>query len=94
MSNYKYSEQEIERNRVLKYNQDVSKKALELAVQTAIGSAKMTINRKTSMTDLISSVATKGGCTEVGVNTMKELNSSKLFEDIIKNTAKKASELG
>ena len=31
MSNYKYSEQEIERNRVLKYNQDVSKKALELA---------------------------------------------------------------
>ena len=31
MSDYKYSEQEIERNKVLKYNQDTSKKALELA---------------------------------------------------------------
>ena len=31
MSDYKYSEQEIERNKVLKYNQDTSKKALESA---------------------------------------------------------------
>ena len=69
-------------------------KALELAVQTAIGSAKMTINRKTSMTDLISSVATKGGCTEVGINTMHNLNSAKLFDEVVKNTAKKAHELG
>lgn len=69
-------------------------KALMLAIQTAIGSAKMTLNRTKSVPELVASVATKGGCTEVGVNTMKELNSTKLFEEIIKNTAQKASELG
>lgn len=69
-------------------------KALMLAIQTGIGSAKMTLNRTKSVPELVSSVATKGGCTEVGVNTMKELNSTKLFEEIIKNTAQKASELG
>ena len=69
-------------------------KALMLAIQTGIGSAKMILNRTQTVPELVASVATKGGCTEVGVNTMKELNSSKLFEDIIKNTAKKASELG
>ena len=69
-------------------------KALELAVQTAIGSAKMTLNRKSSMTDLISSVATKGGCTEVGINTMHELDSAKLFKEVIEKTSQKAHELG
>lgn len=69
-------------------------KALMLAIQTGIGSAKMTLNRTKSVPELVSSVATKGGCTEVGVNTMKKLNSTKLFEEIIKNTAQKASELG
>lgn len=69
-------------------------KALMLAIQTAIGSAKMTLNREKPVPELISSVATKGGCTEVGINTMRELNSSKLFEEIIKNTSQKASELG
>lgn len=69
-------------------------KALTLAIQTAIGSAEMTLNRTKPVPELVKSVSTKGGCTEVGVNTMKELNSSKLFEEIIKNTAKKASELG
>ena len=69
-------------------------KALMLAIQTGIGSAKMILNRTQSVPELVASVATKGGCTEVGVNTMKELNSSKLFEEIIKNTAQKASELG
>lgn len=69
-------------------------KALMLAIQTGIGSAKMTLNRTKSVPELVASVATKGGCTEVGVNTMKELNSTKLFEEIIKNTAQKASELG
>ena len=69
-------------------------KALMLAIQTAIGSAKMTLNRTKTVPELVASVATKGGCTEVGVNTMKELNSTKLFEEIIKNTAQKASELG
>lgn len=69
-------------------------KSLILAVQTAIGSAKMTLNREKSLPDLISSVSTKGGCTEVGINTMRNLNSSNLFNTVIANTAKKASELG
>ena len=69
-------------------------KSLLLAVQTAIGSAKMTLNREKPLTDLIASVATKGGCTEVGINTMNKLNSSKLFNEVIANTTKKAHELG
>ena len=69
-------------------------KALMLAIQTGIGSAKMIFSRTQSVPELVASVATKGGCTEVGVNTMRELNSSKLFEEIIKNTAQKASDLG
>ena len=54
----------------------------------------MTLNRSKTVPELVTSVATKGGCTEVGINTMKNLNSSKLFEEIIKNTAQKSSELG
>ena len=69
-------------------------KSLLLAVQTAIGSAKMTLNREKPLTDLIASVATKGGCTEVGINTMRNLNSSKLFNEVIEKTTKKAHELG
>ena len=69
-------------------------KSLLLALQTAIGSAKMTFNRDSSVNDLIASVATKGGCTEVGINTMKDLNSTNFFNEIIKNTAKKAHQLG
>lgn len=69
-------------------------KSLLLAVQTAIGAAKMTLIRKNSLPDLISSVATKGGCTEVGINTMRKLNSAEIFNEIIKNTTQKARELG
>lgn len=69
-------------------------KSLLLAVQTAIGSAKMTLNREKPLTDLIASVATKGGCTEVGINTMNELNSSRLFDEVIAKTTLKAHELG
>lgn len=69
-------------------------KSLLLAVQTAIGSAKMTLNREKPLTELIASVATKGGCTEVGINTMNELNSTELFNNVITNTTKKAHELG
>ena len=69
-------------------------KSLLLAVQTALGSAKMTFNRTKSVNDLISSVATKGGCTEVGINTMKNLKSNDLFYEIIKNTTQKAHDLG
>lgn len=69
-------------------------KALLLAVQTAIGSAKMVLNREKSLNDLISSVATKGGCTEVGINTMRNLKSSDLFNQVIEKTTQKAHELG
>ena len=69
-------------------------KSLLLAVQTALGSAKMTLQREKPLNDLIASVATKGGCTEVGINTMKDLNSEKFFSEIITKTTKKAHELG
>ena len=42
----------------------------------------------------IDSGATKGGCTEVGIKTMKELKSSDLFDDVITKTTQKAHELG
>ena len=69
-------------------------KALLLSIQTAIGSAKMALNRDISMEQLISNVATKGGCTAVGVDCMNENNSEKLFYDVIKSTTEKAHALG
>lgn len=69
-------------------------KSLLLAVQTAIGSAKMTLNRTQSVPELVSNVATKGGCTEVGINEMHRLNSSQLFKEVIAKTTQKAHELG
>lgn len=70
-------------------------KSLLLATQTALGSAKMIENRgELSVQNLIDNVATKGGCTFVGISTMKEEKSDKLFEKVIVDTTKKASELG
>jgi pyrroline-5-carboxylate reductase len=70
-------------------------KSLQLAVQTAIGSAKMINQRgETPVQTLIDNVATKGGCTFVGITVMNEENSEKLFYDVINQTTKKASELG
>lgn len=70
-------------------------KSLMLATQTALGSAKMVENRgDTAVQTLIDNVATKGGCTFVGITVMNEENSSKLFFDTIEQTAKKAHELG
>lgn len=70
-------------------------KCLMLATQTALGSAKMVLNRgELSVQTLIDNVATKGGCTFVGIQTMKEENSDKLFYDVIEKTAVKANELG
>lgn len=68
-------------------------KSLLLSIQTAIGSAKMAFNRTVSMEELISNVATKGGCTRVGVDCMEE-KSEKLFFDVIKSTTEKAHALG
>ena len=69
-------------------------KSLLLSIQTAIGSAKMAFNRTVSMEELISNVATKGGCTRVGVDCMEEEKSEKLFFDVIKSTTEKAHALG
>lgn len=70
-------------------------KSLMLATQTAFGSAKMIENRgELTVQTLIDNVATKGGCTFVGIQTMKEENSEKLFFDVIEKTAEKANELG
>lgn len=70
-------------------------KALLLATQTAIGSAKMVLNRgEVSVQTLIDNVATKGGCTFVGISVMNEENSEKLFYDVIEKTTIKANELG
>ncbi len=69
-------------------------KALLLSIQTAIGSAKMALNREISMEQLISNVATKGGCTAVGVDCMNENNTEKLFFDVIESTTRKARALG
>lgn len=69
-------------------------KSLLLSIQTAIGSAKMAMNREISMEELISNVATKGGCTRVGVDCMDDNNSEKLFYDVIKSTTDKAHALG
>ncbi len=68
--------------------------ALLLSIQTAIGSAKMAMNREISMEQLISNVATKGGCTAVGVDCMNEYNTEKLFYEVIKSTTEKAHALG
>lgn len=69
-------------------------KSLLLSIQTAIGSAKMALNREVSMEQLVSNVATKGGCTRVGVDVMEEIDTAKIFEEVISKTTLKASELG
>ena len=70
-------------------------KSLTLATQTALGSAKMVFNRgEIPVQTLIDNVATKGGCTFVGITVMNEENSEKLFFDVINKTTQKASELG
>lgn len=68
--------------------------SLLLSLQTAIGSAKMALNRGVTMEQLISNVATKGGCTRVGVDVMKNKNTEDLFYEVIKKTTQKAYELG
>ena len=54
----------------------------------------MALNREVSMEELISNVATKGGCTRVGVDTMNDFDTEKIFAEVIKNTTQKACELG
>jgi pyrroline-5-carboxylate reductase len=69
-------------------------KALLLSIQTAIGSARMMISSDKTPEELVASVATKGGCTEVGVNYMNEADTANLFYNLIDKTTIKARELG
>lgn len=70
-------------------------KSLMLATQTALGSAKMVFNRgELTVQTLIDNVATKGGCTFVGISVMNDEHSDKLFYDVIDKTTQKANELG
>lgn len=69
-------------------------KAILLSIQTAIGSAKLMLNNELSPEELIANIATKGGCTQVGVDYMEKANSKDLFFETIKQTAQKAKELG
>jgi len=70
-------------------------KSLTLATQTALGSAQMIFNRgETSVQTLIDNVATKGGCTFVGICEMKNGKSDELFFNVIEKTTQKACELG
>lgn len=70
-------------------------KSLVLAAQTALGSAQMVFKRgENSVQSLIDHVATKGGCTYVGVTEMKVKDSAKFFYDVIGKTTRKAAKLG
>lgn len=69
-------------------------KCILLAAQTAIGSAKIMLEGKQTPEELITGIATKGGCTEVGVDYMNSQNTEKLFFELIEKTAKKAKGLG
>lgn len=69
-------------------------KSLDLALQTAIGSAKLMQKCGLPADELIQSVATKGGCTEVGVEYLESANSKDMFFELIKRTAEKSKALG
>lgn len=69
-------------------------KALVLSMQTAIGAAKMLMNSDKSAEELVESVATKGGCTRVGVDRMIDYKTDELFYDVIDKTTQKAHALG
>lgn len=68
--------------------------ALLLSIQTAIGSAKLMLESEQTPEELIAGIATKGGCTQVGVDFMESANSKGLFFETIKKTAEKAKGLG
>lgn len=69
-------------------------KALLLSIQTAIGSAKIMLESDLTPEELVERIATKGGCTEVGVNFMNEQKTDELFYELITKTAQKAKGLG
>ncbi|MBP7212142.1 pyrroline-5-carboxylate reductase [bacterium] len=69
-------------------------KALLLASQTAIGSAKIMLTSNLTPETLIDNISTKGGCTEVGVSYMRSQNAEAIFQETIIKTTEKANALG
>lgn len=69
-------------------------KAILLAAQTAVGSANLMLQSDSTPEELIQNIATKGGCTEVGVDYMNAVDTKNLFEELIVKTAQKAKALG
>ena len=69
-------------------------KALTLSAQTALGSAKMVLDSGLDMQTLIKMITTKGGCTEVGVNYLEEIDLKDKMTKLIEKTEDKASKLG
>lgn len=68
--------------------------ALKLCAQSALGTAKMILETQMPPEKLIENVSTKGGCTEVGNNVLKENHVSDILFNMIEKTALKAKELG
>lgn len=69
-------------------------KSLLLAAQTAVGSANLMMESDLTPEELIRNIATKGGCTEVGVDYMNERKTKNLLEELITKTTQKAEALG
>jgi len=67
---------------------------LELASQTAIGSANMIMKSGESPQKLIENVTTPGGCTEVGNNILINSKVEDILFKTIKRTMEKAKKLG
>ena len=76
------------------FRRDIEKHPENLEKYLKSPDAKMLLNSPKSAEDLISSVATKGGCTRVGVDYMDEADTSDIFYNLIDKTAKKANALG
>jgi len=68
--------------------------ALELAAQTAIGSAEMIMQTGKTPETLRVEVTTPGGSTAVGLDVLKEAKVVDTFIETVRATAQKAAELG
>ena len=68
--------------------------ALRLSAQTAVGSGKMILKSGIDPKTLIKNVTTPGGCTEIGNKVLDNSDITKILNETIFETAKKAKELG
>ena len=68
--------------------------SLELAAQTALGSAKMILESQLTPQELIKNVTTPGGCTEEGNKVLINSDISDILYKTIEATEKKTIELG